>query len=253
MLTILSPSKTQNFEVKVPAGTTQPEFLKDAEILMNELRQLSRPDIGDLMKLSEKLASLNYERFQQFDTPFTPQNAKPAVLAFRGDVYDGLDADTLSDADLDFAQQHLRLLSGLYGLLRPLDLIQPYRLEMKTKLANPKGKDLYTFWGTKLAEKINQETDLLVNLASNEYFKALPKKALQAHVITPQFKEYREGKFKVIALYAKKARGAMARFIIENRIKQPENLRDFRWDGYMFHEELSNERAGDFVFTRGQG
>lgn len=249
MISILSPSKKQDFDVSAPTNTTQPRFLSEAETLMQELRTLSRPQIGELMSISDKLASLNFDRFQQFDPPFTNANAKPAVLAFRGDVYDGLDADSLSEESLAFAQEHLRILSGLYGILRPLDLIQPYRLEMKTKLANPEGDDLYEFWGDKLAEQINSETDTLINLASNEYFKALPNKTLDVRLITPVFKELKGEKYKVIAIYAKKARGAMARFIIENRIDTPEDLKNFQWEGYAFHNELS--KKNEWVFTRG--
>jgi len=254
MLTVLSPAKTQDFSVALRGQPTQPTLLSESEYLMHELQKLNIGQIESLMSVSEKIAALNYGRFQNYQTPFTPENARQAALAFRGDVYTGLDADNLSDESLQFGQKHLRLLSGLYGLLRPLDLIQPYRLEMKTKLDNPRGSDLYKFWGSRLSEVLNAEWEgspYLINLASKEYSKALDFKTLKAEVISPNFKERKGDSYKVVAIYAKKARGMMARYILENRLDEPEGLKGFSADGYQFNETLSNLPKGDWVFTRG--
>ena len=205
------------------------------------------------MDVSDKIAELNYERFQQFSTPFSTENARQALFAFKGDVYTGIDIENYNCKELDFAQDHLRILSGLYGLLRPLDLIQPYRLEMKTKLKNPRGKDLYTFWGDRLAKELTKELEsqkqaVLVNLASNEYFKAINKKELKADIITPVFKEHKNGKYSVIAIFAKKARGMMSDFIIKNKIEDPERLKTFKQEGYEFSEPQS--KGNELVFIR---
>ncbi len=249
MRILLSPSKTQTFELPEPEQFTLPQFLEDSQQLMDILTQQSRAQIGELMQISDALASLNYERFSRFSLPFSPQNARPAVFAFRGDVYDGLAADTLTAADIDFAQRHLRILSGLYGLLRPLDLIQAYRLEMKTPLDNPRGKNLYAFWGKRLAQQLVQETETVVNLASQEYFKALPTQVLSTvRVITPVFKERKGETYKVIAIYAKKARGQMARYLIRERISDTEGIKGFREGGYAFVEQFSTE--DQWVFAR---
>lgn len=254
MLTVLSPAKSQDFSIPLRGEYTQPALLDESAHLMQKLQKLEVEQIEKLMSVSEKIATLNHERFRNYHTPFTTENARQAVLAFRGDVYTGLDADSLSDESIQFGQKHLRLLSGLYGLLRPLDLIQPYRLEMKTKLESACGKDLYQFWGSQLSETLNAEWEgspYLINLASKEYSKAIDFKALGREVITPNFKEKKGEGYKIIAIYAKKARGMMARYILENRLDEPEGLKGFSADGYQFNEALSNLAKGDWVFTRG--
>lgn len=257
MLTLLSPAKTLDFE-KEPVTTihTQADLLENAEYLVKKLRKLSVAKIGKLMSISEKLAELNHQRYTNFQPPFTLQNAKQAVLAFKGDVYIGLDAENFSEADFEFAQSHLRILSGLYGLLRPLDLIQPYRLEMGTRFKVTPAKDnLYKYWDTKITQKINEtletfpkEEQVLVNLASNEYFKAVKPKLLKGSILTPIFKDFKNGQYKVISFFAKKARGSMTRFIIQNRITQVKDLKGFDTDGYSFHEGMSKEQ--EWVFVR---
>lgn len=222
-------------------------------MLIEQLQDLAPQDISKLMKISDKLGQLNYARFQSFKPPFTPDNARPAVLAFKGDVYTGLAADEMSDADHAFAQQHLRILSGLYGLLRPMDLIQAYRLEMGTKFANSRGKDLYTFWNSLITDKLQAALDeqakpVLINLASNEYFKAVNTKALNATVITPIFKDTKNGKVKIISFYAKKARGMMVAYMINNRLTDAEQLKSFDTAGYQFDPAQSDDT--DWVFTR---
>ncbi len=254
MVTIISPSKTQDFSSNgVPELHSLPALLNQSEVLVNELRKKSADDISTLMEVSGKIAELNYERFRNFSTPFTAGNAKQALYAFKGDVYTGLDTENYRQEDLEFAQEHLRILSGLYGLLRPLDLIQAYRLEMKIKLKNPRGKDLYTFWGNRLTNALNsaiagQKTPILVNLASNEYFKAINKKELKADIVTPVFKEYKNGKYSIIAIFAKKARGLMTDFIIKNKIEQPEKLKTFSLERYEFSETHSS--SNEWVFIR---
>lgn len=253
MLVLLSPSKTQDFTPAPSPAPTQPELLEDTALLVRELKTLSAPQIGRLMGVSEKLSALNHQRFQDFSTPFTPKNAKPAALAFKGDVYDGLDAPNLSAKELESAQHCLRILSGLYGVLRPLDLIQPYRLEMKTPLANPRGKDLYAFWGDRLTQRLNahmreEKTDTVLNLASQEYFAAIAPKKLDGRLITVHFKERKDGALKVIGLFAKRARGRMARYILRHGITAPEQLTAFAEDGYGFEAELSSD--SEFVFAR---
>ncbi len=253
MLTVISPAKTLDFEsAPITDCHTQPSFLTESQLLIDELKQLSAPAIASLMKLSDKLAGLNLARYQTWHTPFSLDNAKQAVLAFKGDVYTGLDAETLGEAELEFAQQHLRILSGLYGVLKPLDLIQPYRLEMGTQFANAKGKNLYQFWGGQLREAIENEASekgaVLVNLASNEYFKALEAKKLNTRIITPVFKDWKNGQYKIISFYAKKARGLMSRYIIEHQIMEPEQLKQFDTDGYRYSAEMSS--GDDWVFIR---
>lgn len=254
MLVLLSPSKTQDFTPSARiAAPTQPELLKESATLVKTLRKLSEAEIGRLMHISDKLAALNHHRYHDFSTPFTAGNAKPAVLAFRGDVYDGLDADTMDAADLDFAQHSLRMLSGLYGILRPYDLMQPYRLEMKTPLANPRGKDLYTFWGNRITDLLNQHlesenADTVINLASGEYFKAVQPKRLKARLLTVHFKERKGNELKVIGLFAKKARGMMARHIVRHRITETGDMTGFNEEGYRFEPELSS--TTEFVFAR---
>ncbi len=254
MLIVVSPAKTLDFETPATVETfTQPRFLEQSADLVTEMRKMAPQDIANLMGVSDKIASLNAARYEQWQQPFTLENAKQAVMAFKGDVYTGLDAETLSADDLDFAQQHLRILSGLYGVLRPLDLMQPYRLEMGIKLNNEKGVNLYQFWGEDITDSLNEELNqssqqVLVNLASNEYFKSVKPKALNADIITPVFKDEKNSKYKIISFYAKKARGLMARYIIENRINDPEKLKDFNSDGYYFNAEASS--AKDWVFYR---
>ncbi|UTF58952.1 peroxide stress protein YaaA [Gilvimarinus sp. DA14] len=254
MLILISPAKTLDFDT--PAVTdkfTQPDFLKDSRALIKELRELSPADVSGLMKISDKLGVLNFDRYHAFKTPFTQANAKQAALAFQGDVYTGLAAETFKARDFDFAQKHLRILSGLYGLLRPLDLIQPYRLEMGTKFNNQRGDNLYQFWGDIITNAVNDQlatnkSKTLVNLASNEYFKAVKPKQVNADIITPVFKDWKNGQYKIISFYAKKARGLMSAYIIKNRLTSAEDLKGFDVDGYGFAPELSKER--EWVFTR---
>ena len=254
MLMVISPAKTLDYET--PPATprfTLPAHLDHASELIAQLRELSPADISTLMDLSDKLAGLNAARFGSWSPDFSPANAKQALLAFKGDVYTGLHADDFNDADFDFAQQHLRMLSGLYGLLRPLDLMQPYRLEMGTKLANARGKDLYAFWGTRISEWLNealaeQGDDVLLNLASNEYFKAVDVKALKGRVVECVFQEYKDGKYKIISFYAKKARGLMSRFVIQEGINDPAQLKQFDVQGYRYSADQS--KPDNLVFLR---
>jgi cytoplasmic iron level regulating protein YaaA (DUF328/UPF0246 family) len=256
MLTLLSPAKTLDFETPpVTDHSSMPDYLDESAKLIDILREYSSDDVAALMKLSPKLADLNVARYSDWQLPFPKGAAKAAVLAFKGDVYTGLDADNLAEADLDYAQDHLRILSGLYGLLRPLDLILPYRLEMGTKLGNPSGKDLYAFWGDTLTNAINELThasgiNTVVNLASNEYFKAVKPKSLTANLVTPIFKDEKNGKYKIISFYAKKARGMMAAYQIQQRIEDAEDLKAFDVAGYRFNEEEST--ATDWVFKRAE-
>jgi cytoplasmic iron level regulating protein YaaA (DUF328/UPF0246 family) len=256
MLIVLSPAKTLDFETKPVTDTyTVPEMLSESKVLVKELKKLKPTAIAELMGVSDKIAKLNADRFKAFKTPFTPDNAKQAVLAFKGDVYQGLKATRYKEKDLAFAQQHLRILSGLYGLLKPLDLIQPYRLEMGTSFKNERGKDLYAFWDDGITKALNkalkaQKDDVLVNLASNEYFKAVKPKLLKGKIITPVFKEYKNGKYAVIGLLAKKARGMMADYIISNRLTNPEDMKAFKQEGYRFDARLS--KANEWVFIRGK-
>jgi cytoplasmic iron level regulating protein YaaA (DUF328/UPF0246 family) len=248
MLAVISPAKKMNFEPVTDIGETMPDFVTDANTLAKLARKLSVPDLRAMMKISDDLATLNRERFQAFsDTP-EPRATKQAAFAFAGDTYTGLQAANLSADDLEYAQDHLRILSGLYGVLRPLDRIQPYRLEMGRKLATKSGNTLYAYWGDRIGASLDQVSGgVIVNLASNEYFKAAGKK-MTSRVITPAFKEEREDGLKMIGLFAKKARGAMARFIVQNRVETVEGLKDFNTDGYRFRAELSGEN--DWVFSR---
>jgi len=257
MLTILSPSKTQDFSddsvnvADLPSST--PALLNESQKLVKELRNKSVTEIEQLMNVSEKIATLNHERYQHFSVPFTQENARQALLAFKGDVYTDIAVDEYSEQEFAFAQDHLRIISGLYGLLRPLDLMQPYRLEMKTPLTNSRGDNLYTFWGDRITEQLNaalqtQDTPVLINLASNEYFKSIDTHQLAGEVVTPVFKEHKDGKYKVVAIYAKRARGKMANFIIRNAIDQPEQLKTFTDGGYEFSDSLSSEK--EWVFIR---
>jgi len=252
MLMLVSPAKTLDFESPLPIKEfTQPELLDDAQELIDQLKSLSPADVSELMGLSDKLAHLNVTRFQHWQKPFTVENSRPAIYAFKGDVYTGLDAYSFNKNDMKFAQKHFRMLSGLYGLLKPLDLMQAYRLEMGTKYANLRGKNLYEFWGDSITEKINDElksNDILLNLASNEYFKAVNKKVLAAEIITPVFKDEKNGQYKIISFYAKKARGLMAAYVIKNRIKHVEDIKQFNVAGYRYSADLSKSK--EWVFIR---
>lgn len=252
MITLLSPSKAmQDVPDFSHLPVTEPQFLADSQTLRDLSAQLTVPDLMEFMEISENLAKLNFERFQTWSAEKCRTSGEPAALAFNGDVYEGLDAPSLEQEDLHFAQDHLRILSGLYGLLAPLDKILPYRLEMGRKLANPCGTNLYAFWKGKLTEHLNQLTQndpVLINLASQEYFKAVDRRKFNGTIITPDFKEERNGKLKVISFYAKKARGLMARFIVTNRIETPEQLKMFAEDGYSFNAAESTEDK--WIFSR---
>jgi cytoplasmic iron level regulating protein YaaA (DUF328/UPF0246 family) len=254
MIVLLSPSKTLDFESKpLTKSFTQPVMLKDSELLINELRKYSPEKLAKLMDLSDKLAHLNYDRYQVFNTPFSLDNARQALLAFKGDVYDPLALESYSKADFDFAQHHIRILSGLYGLLRPLDLMQPYRLEMGTTLNNKRGKNLYKFWGKTITDEINKslkadKNKMVINLASVEYFHSVQPESLEAPLLNIVFKEKQKGGLKIIGLFAKKARGMMTNFIIKNHIDKPESLKDFDEEGYVFQPSLSN--SSQWLFTR---
>ena len=250
MLAIISPSKTQDFsqcDIDIFSQTRQ---IESSNELIGILKNKSKSQIAKLMSISEKLSELNFDRFQNFQLPFTLKNAKQAILAFKGDVYNGINAPELSHEDLEFAQGKVRMLSGLYGVIRPLDLIQPYRLEMGTKLSNEKGSDLYDYWGSDISSILNEdESDLIVNLASNEYSKAIDKKTLNADILDIVFKEKKDDNYKVIGIYAKRARGLMVNYIIRNRLDKPEELKDFTDEGYRFDKGLSNDSS--WVFLRG--
>lgn len=255
MLIVISPAKTLDFEHKAHINYhSKNDFLKQSAQLINTLKHFSAPDLGKLMSISPKLAQLNVERYATWSLPFTANNAKQALLAFKGDVYTGLDAETLTEEELMYAQDHLRILSGLYGVLRPLDLIQPYRLEMGTKLAFETHDNLYQFWGDSLTKNINkalkaQGDEVLINLASNEYFKAVHTDKLAGQIVTPVFKDFKNGQYKMISFYAKKARGLMSRYIIKNKVTTPEALIHFDYEGYYYSESESS--ANELVFLRG--
>jgi len=254
MLIVVSPAKTLDYESPLATQNyTQPELTEHSAELIEVCRKLTPVDIASLMKVSDKIAGLNAARFAEWQPEFTTDNARQAILAFKGDVYTGLAAETLSEEGFAYAQQHLRMLSGLYGLLRPLDLMQPYRLEMGTKLANPRGTNLYQFWGDIITDKLNaalaeQGDKVLVNLASNEYFKSVKPKKLDAQLITPVFKDCKNGNYKVISFYAKKARGMMARYILDSKIDSVEGLKQFDVAGYYFVPAESTDK--ELVFKR---
>jgi cytoplasmic iron level regulating protein YaaA (DUF328/UPF0246 family) len=248
MLAVISPAKKMNFDPVDGIAATTPNFMSDANILAKHARKLSVSDLRAMMKISEDLAKLNRERFQAFSETPDDRATKQAAFAFAGDTYTGLQADSLSTDDLQYAQDHLRILSGLYGVLRPLDRIQPYRLEMGRKLATKSGNTLYAYWNDRIGAALDEASDgVIVNLASTEYFKATGKN-MTSRVITPAFKEEREDGLKMIGLFAKKARGAMARFIVANRIETVDDLKGFNTDGYGFRADLSGEN--DWVFSR---
>lgn len=254
MLLLISPAKTLDFETPPQTKVaTQPDFLEHSQALIDELQQLSPPQVSALMSISDKLGDLNFGRFLNWQRPFTADNAKQAILAFKGDVYTGMAAETFAKADFTFAQKHLRILSGLYGLLRPLDLIQPYRLEMGTQFANARGANLYHFWGDIITDQINHElvsskSKVLVNLASHEYYKAVNGRRLGADVITPVFKDRKNGQYKIISFFAKKARGMMSAYIIHNRLKNVDAIKGFNTAGYRYNEAMST--PNEWVFTR---
>lgn len=254
MLALISPAKTLDYESALPTDQhTLPRLLEHSQQLIDVSRKLSASEIASLMSVSEKIAQLNVARFREWQPEFNFSNARQAIFAFKGDVYTGLDAYDLTSQDLEFAQTHLRMLSGLYGLLRPLDLMMPYRLEMGTKLANARGHNLYEFWGDKITQLVNDDleeanSDLLVNLASDEYYKSVKESKVKAKIIKPVFLDQKNGKYKVISFYAKKARGLMARYIIQNQLNRVEDLKSFNIDGYYFDAVSSIQ--GELVFKR---
>jgi len=251
---VISPAKTLDFEsAPTTKKQTEPALLEESQLLIDQLKTLAPQDISKLMGISDKLGTLNFDRFQQWQQPFTQDNAKQSILAFKGDVYTGLNAEGFNADELNFAQKHLRILSGLYGLLRPLDLMRAYRLEMGTRFTNSKGKDLYEFWGEKITAALNQQlkknkSDTLVNLASNEYFKSVKKDLLNADIVTPIFKDQKNGQYKIISFYAKKARGLMAAYAIHKKITDAKKLKRFNKEGYRYSAELS--QGNDWVFIR---
>ncbi len=256
MIIVLSPAKSLDYDTPPHIQAhTLPDFIDDAAALVDELRVLSPQQIASLMDISDPLAQLNFQRYADWSRTFSPANAKQAVLAFNGDVYEGFDARSLSAADLDYAQRHVRVLSGLYGLLRPLDLLQPYRLEMGTRFENARGKDLYAFWGERITRALNTQLNaregasrVLVNCASTEYFRSVKPKLLDAPVVTPVFEDWKGGRYKIISFHAKRARGLMARHVVENRIATPDGLKAFAAEGYAFDAAASNDAT--YVFRR---
>lgn len=254
MIAVISPAKTLDFETKHQVAFTTPRFPKETERLIKKLRSKKEKDIKSLMSVSDNIAQLNVERYQGFSGTTDPEVARPAIHAFKGDVYIGLDAETLKEKDITYAQNHLRILSGLYGLLRPLDLIEPYRLEMGTKLKMGRHDNLYQFWGDKITNLLTKELkenddDILLNLASKEYFKSVNKKKLKGRIIDVEFKDFSNDQYKVISFFAKKARGLMSRYMIQNKISNPEDLKGFDSEGYYFVEKESTENQ--LVFYRG--
>ena len=253
MIIVLSPAKTLDYEFESNHEHSVPAFLNNSSKLIGELKEKEPKDIASLMGLSDKLALLNYDRYQSWSAAKTvSKDSKPSMLVFKGDVYQGLQAEDLSKAEMKFAQKHIRILSGLYGILRPLDVMKPYRLEMGTKLETSEGKNLYEFWGNKVQDNVleelkNQKSDLLINLASKEYFTVLGKLPEDVNVVTPTFKDYKNGKFKIISFYAKKARGMMARWIIENKITDFEKLSVFNVDGYKYSKAESTATTPVFL------
>lgn len=256
MLTVISPAKnldTISSAVKIRAS--KPDLLGEAEVLATQLRAFSPHEISLLMKVSENLGQLNHDRYQKWKLPFTGKNSRAAILSFNGDVYQGLDVQSFNAEDFSFAQQHLRILSGLYGVLRPLDLMQAYRLEMGTSLKNSRGKDLYAFWGSLITENLNKQikkvgADHLINLASNEYFKSIKINGLRTPIIEPVFKDWNNGQYKIISFFAKRARGLMSAYIIKNRLTNAEDLTNFDMSGYHFNKAMSSDNK--WVFTRKQ-
>jgi hypothetical protein len=253
MKIVISPAKSLDLKSKLPTPrATQPQFLEKAEKINSKLERKTKKEISELMSISDKLADLNYHRYKEFSTPFSKENSRPAVYTFAGDVFVGLDAYSIPLDKLDVLQDSLRILSGMYGILRPLDLMQPYRLEMGTKLSIDRKKDLYAFWKEELTKKLNEELkegELFLNLASVEYFKAVDEKKLKVPVVSPVFKDLTKGKLKIVSFYAKKARGSMSRFAIDNNITSLEDVKAFDRDGYRFSEEHT-EKELEPVFIR---
>jgi len=253
MLILVSPAKTLDFEsAPLIPDNTQPQFLDHSQELVDQLKKMPAPRMGKLMHISDKLADLNADRYKTWKLPLKPGKAKQCIFAFQGDVYIGLDAASMKKRDLQFAQKHLRILSGLYGVLRPLDLMLPYRLEMGTKMVNKRGQNLYHFWGDNVTDSLNaeladQKSPIVVNLASNEYFKVVNKHKLTHDLISPVFKDRKNGEYKLISFFAKKARGMMARYIIDNRIKKAEDLKDFNTAGYKYNKKRSTENEPVFL------
>ena len=253
MIIVLSPAKTLDYEFETDGNHSVPSFLSQSSKLMGQLKKKEPKDIASLMGLSDKLATLNYDRYQSWTASKKASNdSKPSLLVFKGDVYQGLQAEDLTKKEMNFAQKHVRILSGLYGILRPLDLMKPYRLEMGTKLETSQGKNLYEFWGDKIQKNVldelkNQKSDLLINLASKEYFTVLGKVPEDVNVISPAFKDYKNGKYKIISFYAKKARGLMARWIIQNKVTDFENLKDFDVEGYKYSKSESTSTTPVFL------
>ena len=254
MIIVISPAKTLYEKCPVHFEKyTDIDFLPEAEKIVSVLKKKKPAQLSQLMDISPKLAELNFQRNQAWALDFTPENSWQSVLMFNGDVYQGLKAETFTESEFGIAQQKLRILSGMYGLLKPLDRIQPYRLEMGTNLPVARKKDLYDFWKTKITARLNEEFSqteqkLLINLASNEYFGAIDTKKLKARIITPSFKENKNGKYQMVSFFAKRARGLMSRFIIQNNISDPEEMKAFDWEGYYFNNQLSGEN--NWVFTR---
>ena len=253
MLVVISPAKKLNFEDPAPRKDfTTPGYLKESQKLISALRKCKPAEIKKMMKLSDALTDLNVDRYQKFETPFSLKNAKQAIYAFQGDTYVGFDVDTMKKSDVDYAQKHLRILSGLYGMIAPLDLIQPYRLEMGTKFSCAGKKDLYEFWKKSLISDLNkilEKEKVLVNLASKEYFSSIDSKKVEGRIVTPVFKEKKGRDYKIVGIMAKRARGMMSRYICENRIKDVEKLKEFKLDNYKFSKKDSTE--SEFVFLRG--
>jgi cytoplasmic iron level regulating protein YaaA (DUF328/UPF0246 family) len=256
MIILMNSSKTLDFQQKARISKhTSPELEKDAGQLVKQLKKLSAADFSKLLKTSEKLTELNIQRYANWQTQAKKSNAKQALLAFRGDIYSGMDVDDYKIKDFNFAQKHVRILSGLYGILRPLDLIQPYRLEMATQLATARGKNIYDFWRTRINEILKallkqEKSGVLVNLCSQEYFKAVKSDLLDVKVITPAFKEFKDGSYRFVTIYAKKARGLMCNFIIQNHLNRLEDLKLFNAAGYQFNKNISSDT--EYVFTRGE-
>jgi uncharacterized protein len=252
MKIVISPAKSLDFEKKLPTDKfSKPAFLKQSKEIVAVLKKIKPKDLSELMDISDALAELNWNRNKAFKTPFTIENARPAVYAFNGDVYQGLDVYTISDEKLNVLQNKLRILSGQYGMLKPLDLMQAYRLEMGTSLTIGEHKNLYSYWKETITNALNKElkkNELFINLASNEYFSVIDTKKLKTEIITPEFKDYKDGKLKMISFFAKKARGLMVRYIIDNDIETLDGLKGFNYEGYLFDDNLSSEKK--LVFTR---
>ena len=251
LVTIISPAKKLDYSpVEKNIDSTIPSLLEHSNELIKDLKSLNPQEVSSLMSLSDKLGALNYERFQEWKTPFTKSNSKQAILAFKGDVYQGLDAESLSETELIWAQKHVRILSGLYGILKPMDLMQPYRLEMGTKFATKRGQNLYDFWNSIITDELNKnfssDNTNLLNLASNEYFKSINVSELKANVISPVFMDKKNGKYKIISFFAKKARGLMTRYVIKNRIEDVTDIQNFEEGGYFFNEAMSEDNKPVF-------